>query len=41
IIIVKDETSKTNRRIVPILPALKDWLWPIRKKSGAVGSTSC
>jgi len=38
IIIVREETSKTLRRVVPILPALRAWLWPIKQASGPVGA---
>lgn len=35
IIVIRPETDKNGRRrVVPILPALKAWLWPVRKESG-------
>ena len=38
LIIVRPETAKTKqRRVVPILPALRSWLEPIKKQSGAIG----
>lgn len=39
IIIVRAETAKVGeRRIVPILPVLRAWLYPMRKESGPVCS---
>ena len=38
LIIVRPETAKTKRRrVVPILPALRSWLYPIKKESGGIG----
>jgi integrase len=35
IIIIRPETDKNGqRRIVPIQPVLRNWLWPIKKESG-------
>jgi integrase len=37
LIIVRPETSKNDeRRVVPILPAVRSWLYPRRKESGRV-----
>ncbi|NQX00097.1 hypothetical protein HQ447_05510 [bacterium] len=37
IIIVRPETAKTKRRrVVPILPALRAWLYPIKKERGPI-----
>jgi integrase len=41
IIIVRPETDKNgHRRVVPILPVLRHWLYPIRKKSGPLITAS-
>lgn len=40
LIIIRPETAKTgHRRVVPILPALKAALWPIKRSHGRVGPT--
>ncbi len=39
IIIMRPETDKNgHRRVIPILPALRHWLYPVRKKSGPLVS---
>lgn len=41
IIIVRPETDKNgHRRVVPILPVLRHWLFPIRQKSGPLTTAS-
>ncbi len=41
IIIIRPETAKTNhRRVVPIQPALEDWLLPIAKEHGRVSPST-
>lgn len=37
VVVVRPETGKTGRRVVPILPALRRWLEPVKKPSGPVG----
>ena len=40
LIIIRPETAKTKRRrVVPILPALRSWLYPCRKESGPIHAT--
>lgn len=40
-IIVRPETDKNGQgRVVPILPALRAWLWPLRAERGPVVATS-
>jgi integrase len=40
IIIVRAETAKTKRRrIIPIFPALRSWLYPVRQEAGPVHVT--
>lgn len=41
IIIIRPETDKNgHRRVAPILPALKSWLYPIRQDSGPLATAS-
>ncbi len=38
IIIVRPETDKNGqRRVIPIQPVLREWLYPVRKESGPIG----
>ena len=39
LIIIRPETDKNGRRrVIPILPVVKDWLLPLRKEDGMVGT---